>query len=60
MAKLPWKRTAESRAQAEEARQEFESTVAAGRVVRSTVAALFAHADVNNFTEKIERVARGR
>lgn len=62
----PWKRDAEvvekaakAEAQSEDAKREYERTVAEGSRVAQVLAALFAHAEHNQFSEKIQKVARG-
>lgn len=63
----PWKRVAESgaqaqkaKAEAEVARREYEKTVQTGSKVSEALAALFYHAEQNRIVENIQKVARGQ
>lgn len=57
--KWPWQRTAEAKAETDEARAEYEQTLQTGGLVSEVLSVLFFHADQNGFTEKIHRVAKG-
>lgn len=62
----PWKRLAEAKAHIDEAevetevaKKQFERTIADAVRIASALSTLFAHAERNEFSEKIQKVARG-